>query len=126
MRKTRRHFLKLAGAAAMLPAMPYVARAQSAYPSRPVKVIVGQAAGSATDIVTRLIANFLSERLHQQFIVEARPGAAGNIATEAFVHMPADGYTLMAINSQNAINAALRSEERRVGKGCSTRRARDQ
>jgi tripartite-type tricarboxylate transporter receptor subunit TctC len=91
----------------MLPAAPYVAKAQGAYPNRPVKMIVGQAAGSATDIVARLIANFMSERLHQQFIVEARPGAAGNIATEAFVHMPADGYTLMAINSQNAINQAL-------------------
>jgi tripartite-type tricarboxylate transporter receptor subunit TctC len=105
--QTRRRFLKLAGAAATLPAAPYVARAQATYPNRPVKMIVGQAAGSATDIVARLIANFMSERLHQQFIVEARPGAAGNIATEAFTHMPADGYALMAINSQNAINAAL-------------------
>jgi tripartite-type tricarboxylate transporter receptor subunit TctC len=105
--QTRRRFLKLAGAAATLPAAPYVARAQAGYPNRPIKMIVGQAAGSATDIVSRLIANFMSERLHQQFIVEARPGAAGNIATEAFTHMPADGYTLMAINSQNAINAAL-------------------
>jgi tripartite-type tricarboxylate transporter receptor subunit TctC len=91
----------------MLPAAPYVVKAQGTYPNRPVKMIVGQAAGSATDIVARLIANFMSERLHQQFIVEARPGAAGNIATEAFVHMPPDGYTLMAINSQNAINQAL-------------------
>jgi tripartite-type tricarboxylate transporter receptor subunit TctC len=107
MTQTRRRFLKLAGAAAALPAAPYVAKAQGAYPNRPIKVIVGQAAGSATDIVGRLIANFMSERLHQQFIVEARPGAAGNIATEAFVHMPADGYALMVVNSQNAINTAL-------------------
>jgi tripartite-type tricarboxylate transporter receptor subunit TctC len=103
----RRRFLKLAGATAALPAAPSVVRAQGAYPTRPVKMIVGQAAGSATDIVGRLIAQFMSERLGQQFIVEARPGAAGNIATEAFVHMPPDGYSLMVINSQNAINAAL-------------------
>jgi tripartite-type tricarboxylate transporter receptor subunit TctC len=104
---TRRRFLQIAGAAATLPAAPYIAKAQGAYPNRPVKMIVGQAAGSATDIVARLIANFMSERLHQQFIVEARPGAAGNIATEALIHMPADGYALMAVNSQNAINQAL-------------------
>jgi tripartite-type tricarboxylate transporter receptor subunit TctC len=103
----RRGFLKLAAAAATLPAAPNLARAQNAYPTRPVRLIVGQAAGSATDIVGRLIANFLSEKLGQQFIVEVRPGAAGNIATEAFVRMPADGYSLMVINSQNAINTAL-------------------
>src|SRR5581483_262253 len=107
MNRSRRHFLKLAGAAAFAPAAPGIVRAQAGYPNRPIKMIVGQAAGSATDIVARLIANFMSERLGQQFIVEARPGAAGNIATEQFVHTPPDGYTLMAINSQNAINAAL-------------------
>jgi tripartite-type tricarboxylate transporter receptor subunit TctC len=99
--------VKLAGAAALVPAAPYIVRAQGGYPNRPIKMIVGQAAGSATDIVGRLIANFMSEKLGQQFIIEARPGAAGNIATEAFVHMPADGYSLMVINSQNAINTAL-------------------
>jgi len=77
------------------------------YPSRPVKIIVGQAAGSASDIVARLIAQFLSEKLGQQFLVEVRPGATGNIATEAVTHMPPDGYTLLLVNSQNAINVAL-------------------
>ena len=72
-----------------------------------MKIIVGQAAGSASDIVARLIALFLSEKLGQQFLVEVRPGAAGNIATEAVTHMPADGYTLLLVNSQNAINVAL-------------------
>src|SRR6266699_984885 len=75
--------------------------------ARPVKIIVGQAAGSASDIVARLIAQFLSEKLGQQFLVEVRPGAAGNIATEAVSHMPPDGYTLLLVNSQNAINVAL-------------------
>jgi len=72
-----------------------------------VKIIVGQAAGSASDIVARLVAQFLSEKLGQQFLVEVRPGAAGNIATEAVTHMPPDGYTLLLVNSQNAINVAL-------------------
>jgi tripartite-type tricarboxylate transporter receptor subunit TctC len=103
MKLARRQFLRLAAGAAVLPAC---ASAQ-AYPSRPVKIIVGQAAGSASDIVARLIAQFLSEKLGQQFFVEVRPGAAGNIATEAVTHMPPDGYTLLLVNSQNAINAAL-------------------
>ena len=103
MKLARRQFLHLAAGAAVLPAC---ASAQ-AYPSRPVKIIVGQAAGSASDIVARLIAQFLSEKLGQQFFVEVRPGAAGNIATEAVTHMPPDGYTLLLVNSQNAINAAL-------------------
>jgi len=90
----RRRFLHLAAGAAVLPAC---ASAQ-AYPSRPVKIIVGQAAGSASDIVARLIAQFLSEKLGQQFLVEVRPGAAGNIATEAVDHMQPDGYTLMLVN----------------------------
>src|SRR4029079_8899771 len=102
----RRNFLKLAGAAALLPAAPYVARAQ-AYPARPVKFIVGQAAGSSSDITARLIAQFLSDKLGQQFVVEARPGAAGNIATEFVTRAPGDGYTLLLVNAQNTINAAL-------------------
>ena len=106
MSQTRRRFMKLAGAAALLPVMPYIARAQS-YPSRPVRIIVGQAAGSASDIVARLFAQWLSEKLGQQFIVEARPGAAGNIATEAVTHMAPDGYNLLLLNSQNTINVAL-------------------
>ena len=72
-----------------------------------MKIIVGQAAGSASVIVARLVAQFLSEKLGQQFLVEVRPGAAGNIATEAVTHMPPDGYTLLLVNSQNAINVAL-------------------
>jgi tripartite-type tricarboxylate transporter receptor subunit TctC len=103
---SRRRLLELTGAAALLPAMPHVARAQ-AYPNHPVRIIVGQAAGSASDIVARLFAQWLSERLGQQFIVEARPGAAGNIATEAVTHMAPDGYNLLLLNSQNAINVAL-------------------
>src|SRR5690349_4434964 len=100
----RRRFLKLAGAAALLPAAPYVARAQGGYPNRPVRLIVGQAAGSATDIVGRLVAQKFQDHFKQQFIIEARPGAAGNIATDYVVHQPPDGYTLAVINSQNAIN----------------------
>jgi tripartite-type tricarboxylate transporter receptor subunit TctC len=106
MTTNRRCFLQLVTAAAM-PVLPRGTQAQGAYPSHPVRFIVGQAAGSATDIVGRLVANFLSEKLGQQFIIEARPGAAGNIATEQFVRMPPDGYSLMVINSQNAINMAL-------------------
>src|SRR5262249_60009294 len=101
-----RVFLHLAAGAAALPATPRFAWAQS-YPARPVKIIVGQAAGSASDIVARLVAQFLSEKFGQQFLVEVRPGAAGNIATEAVTHMLPDGYTLLLINSQNAINVAL-------------------
>ena len=102
----RREFIAGLGAAS---AWAAVARGQQVqtYPSRPVRIIVGQAAGSASDIVARLIAQFLSEKLGQQFLVEARPGAAGNIATEAVTHMPPDGYTLLLVNSQNAINVAL-------------------
>jgi tripartite-type tricarboxylate transporter receptor subunit TctC len=107
MHSTRRRFLKLAGAAALIPAAPHVARAQAGYPTRPVRFIVGQAAGSSSDITARLIAQWLSEKLGQQFIVEARPGAAGNIATEAVTHMAPDGYSLMLVNSQNTINMAL-------------------
>src|ERR1700751_2998196 len=99
----RRRFLHLAAGAAALPAS---ASAQ-AYPSRPVKIIVGQAAGSASDLVARIVAQFLSEKLGQQFLVEARRGPAGNIATEAAARMPPDGYTLLLVNSQNAINVAL-------------------
>jgi tripartite-type tricarboxylate transporter receptor subunit TctC len=104
---TRRRFLQLAGAAAVLPAAPDLAGAQGGYPTRPVRFIVGQAAGSSSDVTARLIAQWLSERLGQQFVVETRPGAGGNIATEAVVRSPADGYTLLLLNAQNTINAAL-------------------
>src|SRR5262245_2052974 len=106
MKLPRRRFLHLAAGAAVLPTALRIASAQT-YPSRPVKIIVGQAAGSASDIIARLIAQFLSEKLGQQFIVEVRPGAAGNIATEAVTRMAPDGYTLLLVNSQNAINVAL-------------------
>ena len=103
---SRRNILQFAGAAALLPAMPRLARA-APYPASPVHVIVGQAAGSSTDIAARLIGQWLSERLGQSFIVEDRPGAGGNIATEAVVRAPADGQMILLANSQNAINASL-------------------
>jgi tripartite-type tricarboxylate transporter receptor subunit TctC len=106
MKLPRRTFLHLAAGAATLPALPHIARAQ-AYPSRPVRLVVGYAAGGGTDIAARLIGQWLSERLGQQFIIENRPGAATNIATEAVVRAPADGYTLLLATTGNAINATL-------------------
>jgi tripartite-type tricarboxylate transporter receptor subunit TctC len=108
MNPSRRRFLQLAAAA--LPGAPYAARAQGSYPNRPVKFIVGQAAGSASDITARLIGQFLSDKLGQQFVVETRPGAAGNIATEFVTRAPPDGYTILLVNSQNTINAALQEK----------------
>jgi tripartite-type tricarboxylate transporter receptor subunit TctC len=102
----RRYLLHLAAGAAALPLSVRHVRAQ-AYPSRPVHVLVGQAAGSSSDITARLISQFLSQRLGQQFVADVRPGATGNIATEAAVRSAPDGYTLLLINSQNTINAAL-------------------
>jgi tripartite-type tricarboxylate transporter receptor subunit TctC len=104
----RRTFLSLAAGAAAVPAASRVARAQ-AYPSRPARIIVGFPAGGATDIQARLMGQWLSERLGQQFIVENRAGASGNIGTDAVVKAPADGYTLLQIVTPNAINAALYS-----------------
>jgi tripartite-type tricarboxylate transporter receptor subunit TctC len=106
MKLARRQFLHLAAAAAALPAVSRVAGAQG-YPTRPVRVIVGFAPGQALDIVTRIIGQRLSERLGEQFIIDNRPGAGGNIATEAVVRAPPDGYTLLAIGSNNLINATL-------------------
>jgi tripartite-type tricarboxylate transporter receptor subunit TctC len=106
MQLARRSFLALAGGAAVLPAVAGSATAQS-YPTRPVRVLVGQAAGSSSDITARLIAQFVSERLGQQFVVEVRPGAAGNIATEAAANAEPDGYTILLLNAQNTINSAL-------------------
>src|SRR5258708_7216272 len=103
---SRRKFFHLAAGAAALPAMSRIASAQ-AYPSRPVRIILGFAPGQAIDIVTRIIGQWLSEQLGQQFIIENRPGAGGNIATEAVVRAPPDGYTLLAVGSNNMINATL-------------------
>ena len=103
----RRQFLHLAAAgAAALPAVSRVARAQ-AYPTRPVRIIVGFPAGGAVDIVARLMSQWLSERLGQQFVVDNRPGAGGSIATEVVVRAPADGYSLLSLGSPNAINATF-------------------
>jgi tripartite-type tricarboxylate transporter receptor subunit TctC len=102
----RRKFLHLAACAAALPALSRIAWAQS-YPTRPVRIIVGQAAGSGSDIAARLLGQRLSERLGQPFVVENRPGAGGNIATEAVVRALPDGYTLLLVTAANAINATL-------------------
>jgi tripartite-type tricarboxylate transporter receptor subunit TctC len=102
----RRDFLQLSACAAALASSGRIALAET-YPSRPVRVIVPQAPASSTDITTRLIAQWLSEHLGQQFVVEDRPGVGGNIGTEAVVRSPPDGYTILAVNGQNAINTAL-------------------
>jgi tripartite-type tricarboxylate transporter receptor subunit TctC len=102
----RRHLLHLAAGAAALPAVSRIARAQT-YPTRPVRMIVGFGAGSAPDILARLIGQWLSERLGQPFIIDNRPGAGGNIGAEAVVRAPADGYTLLMVSSTNAVNITL-------------------
>jgi tripartite-type tricarboxylate transporter receptor subunit TctC len=106
MKLPRRNFLHLAAGAAVLPAVSRIARAQ-AYPSRPVSLVAGFAPGGGVDITARLIGQWLSERLGQQFVIENRPGASSNIATEAVVRAPADGYTLLMVGSFNTINATL-------------------
>jgi tripartite-type tricarboxylate transporter receptor subunit TctC len=106
MKLPRRTFLHLATGAAALPAVSRIARAQ-AYPSRPVRIIVGFAPAGGTDIMARLIGQWLSERLGQQFVIENRPGAGTNIATEAVVNAPPDGYTLLLACLPNASNATL-------------------
>jgi tripartite-type tricarboxylate transporter receptor subunit TctC len=106
MKLPRRNFLHLAAGAAALPGVSRGARAQ-AYPTRPVRIIIGFAPGGVVEIVARLIGQSLSERLGQPFIIESRPGAASNIATEAVVRAPPDGYTLLVVSSANAINATL-------------------
>jgi tripartite-type tricarboxylate transporter receptor subunit TctC len=108
MKFPRRAFMHLAVGAAALPAMPGVARAQ-AYPSRPVRIVVGFPPGGATDIMARLMGEWLTQRLGQQFNVENKPGASGNIGTEMVARSPADGYTLLQAVTPNAINAALYS-----------------
>jgi tripartite-type tricarboxylate transporter receptor subunit TctC len=105
----RRKFLHLAASATALPALARVAEAE-AYPSRPVHVIVGYAASGPTDIAGRLISDWLSKRLNQQFVVEDRPGAGSNIATEFVLDSPPDGYTLLLATQSNAINQTLYSD----------------
>ena len=106
MKLRRRQFLHLAAGAAALPAMSRMAWAQT-YPSRPVRIIVGYPAGGVSDIVARLLGQWLSERLGQQFIIENRAGGATNIATEAVVNAAPDGHTLLLATATNAINATL-------------------
>jgi tripartite-type tricarboxylate transporter receptor subunit TctC len=106
MQVPRRQFLHLAAGAAALPALSCIARAQS-YPSRPVRIIVPYPAGGFGDISARLVGQWLSEHLGQQFVIENRPGASGNIGTEVAVRAPPDGYTLLLINTGNASNATL-------------------
>jgi tripartite-type tricarboxylate transporter receptor subunit TctC len=102
----RRNFLRLAGVTALAPAFSMIAGAQ-AYPSRPVRLIVGFPPGGGTDVAARLIGEWLSERLGQPVVIENRPGAGSNIATEAVVRAPADGYTLLLVSTAHAINATL-------------------
>jgi tripartite-type tricarboxylate transporter receptor subunit TctC len=104
----RRTFVHLAVSATALPAVSRIARAQ-AYPSRPVRIVVGFPAGGATDIQARLMGEWLTERLGQQFIVENKPGASGNIGTETVAKAPVDGYTLLQVVTPHAINTALYS-----------------
>ena len=108
MKFPRRTFLHLAAGVAAWPAMTRISRAQT-YPSRPVRIVVGFAAGGATDIQARLMGQWLSDRLGQQFIIENRAGASGNIGTEAVAKAPADGYTLLQVVTPHEINAALYS-----------------
>jgi tripartite-type tricarboxylate transporter receptor subunit TctC len=106
MRLVRRAFLRLVAGAAVLPSAARTARAQ-AYPSRPVRIIAGFGAGGGVDITARLIGQWLSERLGQQFVVENRPGAGGNIGTEVVVNAPPDGYTLLLATVPNVVNVSL-------------------
>ena len=102
----RRKFLGLAAGAAALPAVARPARAQT-YPERPVRLLIGFNAGGAPDVVARLLCQWLSEKVGQNFLVENRPGAGGNIAAEMVVRAPPDGYTLLQVGSPNFINASL-------------------
>jgi tripartite-type tricarboxylate transporter receptor subunit TctC len=106
MRVSRRQSLKLAAGAAALPGMSRWAGAQT-YPARPVRLLVGYPPGGASDIIARLMGQWMSERLGRPFIIENRPGAASNIATETVARSPADGYTLLMVVPPHAINATL-------------------
>ena len=106
MKLPRRQFLHLAAAAVALPAVSRIAMAQT-YPTRPVRLIIGYPPGGSADITARLMGQWLSERLGQPFVIESRPGAGTNIATEAVVRAPPDGYTILLVAPANAINATL-------------------
>src|ERR1700730_7778288 len=109
MKLSRHQFLHLAAGAAALPALSRIARAQS-YPTRPVRLIAGFPAGGGTDVMARLMGQWLSERLGQPFIIENRPGGNSNIATEAVVRAPPDGYTLLVVDTAPTINATYYSK----------------
>src|SRR4051812_18060638 len=106
MKRSRREFFQVTAGAVALPAFSHVARAES-YPTRPVRILVGFAAGGNFDFVARLIGERMAERLGQSVIVENRPGAGSNIAAEAAIRSPPDGYTLFLAGAVNAINATL-------------------
>jgi tripartite-type tricarboxylate transporter receptor subunit TctC len=106
MKFPRRQFFHMTAGAFVIPATPRIATAQT-YPTRPVRIVVGYAAGGGVDITARLIGQSLSERLRQQFIIENRPGAGSNTGTEAVVNAAPDGYTLLLVTNPNAINATL-------------------
>src|SRR6267143_1217677 len=106
MKLPRRQFLHVAAGAAVLPAVSRFAKAQS-YPARTVRIVVGFTAGGSTDIGARLIGQWLQERLGQPFVIENRPGAGTNIATESVVRAPPDGYTLLMVGPSSAVNATL-------------------
>jgi len=106
MKIQRRQFLRLAADAAAVPAISRIASAQT-YPTKPVRIIVGFAPAGVADILARLIGQWVSERLGQPFVIENRPGAGGNIGTEAVVRAPPDGYTLLLVGAWDAINATL-------------------
>ena len=107
MKLARRKFLHLIAGSLAMPAMPRVAAAAQGYPSRPVRLIVPFGSAGATDIVARLIGQWLSERLAQPFVIENRPGAGGNLGMEALVRSPPDGYTLVLMGLPSAINVTL-------------------
>src|SRR4051812_22756146 len=111
MKLPRRRFMQLAAGAAVLPATSTIARAQ-AYPSRPIRLIIGYTPGGSADLTARLMGQWLSERLGQPFVIENRPGGGTNIATEAAVRAPPDGYTLLLAAPANAINATLYDKDK--------------
>jgi len=106
MKLPRRKFLHLAVSAAALPVLSLIARAQ-AYPARPVRIVVTFPAGSTSDVLARPVAQWLSERLGQPFVIDNRPGAGGTIGTEAVVRSPADGYTLLLVSGSHTVNETL-------------------